>query len=93
VKAPECDRRQRPGGCGEGTKMRPEAKAFAIWAKASIRVTKAKALGRRPRNLEDLPLGGSAGPWANDGPSTVAQQAKAVEEEDTQIAPGGFYQA
>jgi hypothetical protein len=34
-------------------------------------------------NLGELPLVGSTGPWAGDGPSTMAQQAKAVEEEDT----------
>ena len=43
-------------------------------------------LGGGPKTRES-----TTGPWANDGSSTMAQQAKAVEEEDAQTAPGGLY--
>jgi hypothetical protein len=72
--------------------MRLKVKALAARAEATIRAIVAKASQVELWNLGELPLCGSTRPWADDGPSTVTQQAKAVEEEDTQAAPGGLYQ-
>ena len=36
-------------------------------------------------------LSGITVPWADDGSSMMAQQAKVVEEEDAQTALGGLY--
>ena len=36
-------------------------------------------------------LDGITGPRADDGSLMMAQQAKAVEEEDAQTTPGGLY--
>jgi hypothetical protein len=87
---------RRPRGGGEGTRTRPKAKALAARAEATVRATVEKARRRLPGqrlwNQGELPLDGSTRPWADDGPLTVAQQAKAVLEEDTQTAPGGLYQ-
>jgi hypothetical protein len=61
-----------------------------------LRTTEAKApakasLVEAPRTQESSPLGGSTGSWADDGLSTVVQQAKTLEEEDNQTAPGNLY--
>ena len=74
------------------------AEALVVRAKAMARASEAKVgklrrrlPGRRPRNQGKPPLGGITGPWADDGSSMMAQQAKAVEEEDAQTALGGLY--
>jgi hypothetical protein len=76
--------------------MRLKAKALVARAEAMVRAIVAKAPAKASWaelwNLGELPLGGSIRLWADDGPSTVAQQAKAVEEEDTQTVLGGLYQ-
>ena len=51
----------------------------------------AKASQVKAPEPEQAPLGGITGPWADDGSSTMAQQAKVVEEEDAQTTPGGLY--
>ena len=48
-------------------------------------------LGRRPRESRDFLKDGNAGPWAIDGLSVVAHQAKAVEEEGTEITLSSLY--
>ena len=72
--------------------------ALVVRAKAMARASEAKdgklwlrLPERRPQNQGKPPLSGITGSWADDGSSTMAQQAKAVEEEDAQTAPGGLY--
>jgi len=89
--------RRRLGSCGEGARTRSRAEALATRAKAMARMPEAKAgklrrrlPGRRPRNSGKPPLGGIIGPWADDGSSTVAQQAKAVKERRYPNCAGGL---
>ena len=79
--------RRRPGSCGEGARTQAGAEALTAQVKAMARAPEAKVgklrrrlLGRRPRNQGKPPLGSVTRPWAGDGSSTVAQQAKAVKE-------------
>jgi len=66
------------------------AKALAHASEPKVGKPRRRLPGRRPRNQGTPPLDGITGPWADDGWLTMAQQAKAVEEEDAQTAPGGL---
>ena len=70
------------------------AKALAALAKAmeSRRaITPEGRPRRRLRGSRNFMKGGGAGPWAADGLTVVAHQAKAVKEEGTQITLSSLY--
>jgi anti-sigma factor RsiW len=75
--------------------MQPKAKALAIQAEvtfqASVRGSWRRRLRQRFQEPGELPRGRGDGSWAADGLTVAAQQAKAVEEEDTQTTPDGLY--
>ena len=74
--------------------MQPTAKVRAAPAEAteSRRVGAGEGRpGRRPQESRDFLKDGGAGPWAADGLTVAAHQAKAVEEEGTQITLSSLY--
>ena len=68
-----------------------QAKAMARALEAKVEKLWRRLPRRRPQNKGKPPLGDITGPWADDGSLNMAQQAKAVDKEDAQTAPGGLY--
>ena len=82
------------GNRGEGAQMQPTAKARvapAVVTESRRASTGEGRPGRRPRESRDFLKDGGAGPWAADGLTVAAHQAKAVEEEGTQITLSSLY--
>ena len=74
--------------------MQPMAKARTARAEATESRRTGTGEGRprrRPQESRDFLKDGGAGPWAADGLTVAAHQAKAVEEEGTQITLSSLY--
>ena len=82
------------GDQGKGAQMQPMANAQAAPTEATESRcvgTGEGCLGRWPRESRDFLKDSGAGLWATDEISIVAHQAKAVEEERTQITLSSLY--
>ena len=82
------------GDQGKGAQMQPMANARA----APMEATESRCVGtgegcpgRWPRESRDFLKDDSVMPWAADGLTVAAHEAKAVEEEGTQITLSSLY--